>query len=197
MRARAVIKPRGYLRPGSLVDVVREGVRVTSGNMRGLWGSIQYPPACSAAGKGTEKCLTDEPSPLDEDLTSHRGLQMPGQGKGTALTCPHVLQVYHEARGKVEGIVESVAEEGGHVEGGQQCRGSQSHGPAAEDHQPHQHEVQEEELRDRPQVGQPVDGHPIHDDVGTVLRQLTQDLQSTALARIWSQHQHFYYLKMF
>lgn len=75
------------------------------------------------------------------------------------------------------------------MEGGQHGRGGQGHGPAAEHHQPQKHEVQEEELRPWPQVGQPVDGHPIDDDIGTVLWQLTEDLQSTAFAGTWSRHQ--------
>lgn len=99
---------------------------------------------------------------------AHRGLTRPGAG----LTCPQVVQVYHEAPGEVEGVVEGVAEEGGHVERRQHGSGGQGHGPAAEDHQPHQQEVQQEGLQARPQVGQPVDGHHIDDDVGTVLRQL-------------------------
>lgn len=74
------------------------------------------------------------------------------------------------------------------MEGGQHGRGGQGHGPAAEDHQPHKHEVQEEELRHWPQVGQPVDGRPIDDDVGTVLWQFAEDLQSTAFTGIWSRH---------
>lgn len=74
------------------------------------------------------------------------------------------------------------------MEGGQHGRGGQGHGPAAEDHQPQEHEVQEEELRHWPQVGQPVDGHPIDDDIGTVLWQLAEDLQSTAFAGTRSRH---------
>lgn len=114
-----------------------------------------------------------------------RGLSKEGAG----LTYPQVVQVYYEASGEVVGVVESVAEEGGHVESGQHGGGSHGHGPAAEDHQPHKHEVQKEELRHWPQVGQPVDGHCIDADIGTVLRQFSQDLQSTAFTGMWSQHQ--------
>lgn len=56
------------------------------------------------------------------------------------LTCPQIVQKHHEAPGEVEGVVESVAEEGGHVKGGEQGSGGQGHDPAAEDHQPHQQE---------------------------------------------------------
>lgn len=93
------------------------------------------------------------------------------------LTCPQIVQAYHEAPSEVEGVVESVAEEGGHVKGGEQGSGGQGHDPAAEDHQPHQQEVQQEGLEAWAQVGQPVDGHSIDDDVDTVLRKLPQDLQ--------------------
>ena len=93
------------------------------------------------------------------------------------LTCPQIVQAYHEAPSQVEGVVESIAEEGGHVEGGQQGGGGQGHGPAAEDHEPHQQDMQQEGLQARAQVGQPVDGHPIDDDVDAVFRKLPQDLQ--------------------
>lgn len=97
--------------------------------------------------------------------------------RGAGLTYPQVVQAYHEAPGEVEGVVEGIAEEGGHVEGGEQGGGGQGHHPAAEDHQPHQHEVQQEGLEAWAQVRQQVGGHPVDDDVDTVLRKPPQDLQ--------------------
>lgn len=73
------------------------------------------------------------------------------------------------------------------MEGGEQGGGAQGHEPAAEHHQPHQQEVQQEGLGARAQVGQPVGGHPVDEDVGTVLRELPEDLQRAALASMWSQ----------
>lgn len=58
-------------------------------------GSVIYPTACSAAGKVIERHLTDELPSLDENLASHRGLV---RQRRAGLTCPQVLQVYHEAR---------------------------------------------------------------------------------------------------
>lgn len=111
---------------------------------RKWWGSqvttgcSSCPIACCASGKGLERpnwCRLKQPQrPTDAWLR--------GAGGGAAgLTYPQVVQVYHEAGSKVEGVVEGIAEEGGHVEGGQHGRGSQGHGPAAEDHQPHEQEV--------------------------------------------------------
>lgn len=137
----------GVFRPGSLANVVRK-----SGD---LWVCVMAVRTCYLS--------------HSMHLSSHRGLHKEGSG----LTCPQVVQVYHEASGEVVGVVQGVAEEGGHVEGGQHGGGSQGHGPAAEDHQPHKHEVQKEALRQWPQVGQPVDGHRIDDDVGAVLRQFS------------------------
>lgn len=74
------------------------------------------------------------------------GFEKLDQVWGAGLTCPQVVQAYHEAPGQVEGVVESVSEEGRHVEGGQQGGSTEGHDPAAEDHQPHEQEVQQEGL---------------------------------------------------
>lgn len=94
------------------------------------------------------------------------------KGREAGLTCPQVVQAYHEAPGEVEGVVESVAEEGGCMECGEQGSGTQGHDPAAVDRQPHKEEVQQKGLEAWAQVGQPVGGHPIDDDVDTMLRKL-------------------------
>lgn len=116
--------------------------------------------------------LSDEFSSPGQSRRNPEGLKKLDQVWGAGLTGPQVIQAYHEAPGQVEGVVESVAEEGGHVQGGEHGGGTQGHDPAAKDRQPHQQEVQQEGLGARAQVGQPVGGHPIDDDVDTMLRKL-------------------------
>lgn len=134
------------------------------------WHSRQLSRAPAPGSTTLELDLNDEFSSLCQSRQNPEGLKKLDQVWGAGLTGPRVIQAYQEAPSQVEGGVESIAEEGRHVEGGEQGGDTRRHSPAAEDRQPHEQEVQQEGLGARAQVGQPVGGHPIDDDVGTVLR---------------------------